>query len=113
MPEMHFLIEWPNGRRDRCYSPSYVVAEHIEAGREYAVHDFMERAARALNLASDRVRERYGFACSSALDQLASLESAALALSPDDREGSVKVLAFEKHPPRDARAAVPRVKSSK
>jgi putative flavoprotein involved in K+ transport len=109
MPEMHFLIEWPNGRRDRCYSPSYVVAEHLEAGGEYVVADFVDRAARALNLASDRVRERYGFACSSALDQLASLEAAAFALSPAHREGSVKVLAFEKHPPRDARAVVPPV----
>jgi uncharacterized repeat protein (TIGR04042 family) len=105
MPEMHFLIEWPDGRRDRCYSPSYVVADHLEVGREYAVADFVERAARALSLASDRVRERYGFACSSALDQLASLEAAAAALSSADRERPVKVLAFDKHPPRDARAA--------
>jgi len=58
------------------------------------------------------VRERYGFACSSALDQPASLEATALALSPADRQGSVKVLAFEKHPERDACAAAPRVKST-
>jgi uncharacterized repeat protein (TIGR04042 family) len=108
MPEMHFLIEWPDGRRDRCYSPSYVVDEHLEVGGEYAVPDFVERVARALNVASDRVRARYGFACSSALDQLATLEAAAGALTPAERTGSVKVLSFEKHPPRDARASVPR-----
>jgi uncharacterized repeat protein (TIGR04042 family) len=107
MPEMHFLVEWPNGRRDRCYSPSYVVDEHLEVGGEYAVADFVERAARALNVASDRVRARYGFACSSALDQLASLEAAAGALTPAERGGSVRVLAFEKHPARDARAGAP------
>jgi putative flavoprotein involved in K+ transport len=105
MPEMHFLIEWPNGRRDRCYSPSYVVSEHIDAGREYAVDEFVARVSRALGIASERVRERYGFACSSALDQRASLEAAAMALSPAERAGAVKVLAFDKHPPRDARGA--------
>jgi uncharacterized repeat protein (TIGR04042 family) len=88
-----------------------VIDEHLEVGGEYAVADFVERAARALNVASDRVRARYGLACSSALDQLARLEAAADALSPAERGGSVRVLAFEKHPARDARAAeLPREK---
>jgi uncharacterized repeat protein (TIGR04042 family) len=57
-----------------------------------------------LNLASERVRERYGFACSSALDQLAALEQASAELSAEQQGGSVKVLDFQKHPPRNARA---------
>ena len=90
--------------RERCYSPSYVIEEHLEVGAAYAVDDFVARAARALGIASDRVRARYGFACTSALDQLARIEEAARALSPADRARPVRVVAFEKHPPRDARA---------
>ena len=104
MPEMHFTIEWPNGKQDRCYSPSYIIEEYLGLGREYPVQEFLERTRTALNLASERVRERYGFACSSALDQLAALEQASAELSPEQQAGSVKVLNFQKHAPRDARA---------
>ncbi len=107
MPEMHFTIEWPDGARERCYSPSYVVEEHLAEGQDYAVADFIERAARALHIASDRVQARYGFACSSALDQLARLQATAAALPAPARAGRVKVLALERHAPRDARARPP------
>ena len=103
MPEMHFDVEWPNGKVARCYSPSYVVEEHLTVGESYPVADFVARTRAALETASERVMARYGFACSSALDQLRSIEEAAGALSPDERRGVVKVLAFEKHAPRDAR----------
>jgi uncharacterized repeat protein (TIGR04042 family) len=94
MPEMHFTIEWPNGKRERCYSPSYIIEDYLVPGCSYPVPEFLERAAAALNGASERVRQRYGFACSSALDQLSALE----------RTREVKVIEFEKHAPRDARA---------
>ena len=103
MPEMHFTIEWPSGKRDRCYSPSYIMEEYLEVGTEYKVSDFLERTKTALEIASERVRQRYGFACSSALDQLGELERASSLLSPAEQGGCVKVVAFEKHPPRDAR----------
>jgi uncharacterized repeat protein (TIGR04042 family) len=104
MPEMHFTIEWPNGKRDRCYSPSYIIEEYLGPGAEYPVAEFLTRTRTALNIASERVRERYGFVCSSALDQLAELEQASAALSSEEQLGNVKVLEFQKHPPRDARA---------
>jgi uncharacterized repeat protein (TIGR04042 family) len=103
MPEMHFTIEWPSGKRDRCYSPSYIMEEYLEVGAEYPLEDFLQRTRTALEIASERVRARYGFACSSALDQLGELQRAGSELSPEERVGSVKVVAFEKHPPRDAR----------
>lgn len=103
MPEMHFRVEWPNGRVDRCYSPSYVVEEHLSVGAAYAVDDFLSRARTALEIGSERVRARYGFACSSALDQLREIERAAGSLSEIERTGCVKVLEFEKHEARDAR----------
>lgn len=103
MPEMHFRVEWPNGRVERCYSPSYVVEEHLDVGAEYGVEDFVARVRAALEIASERVRAKYGFACSSALDQLRAVEETAAGLTPADRDGTVRVLEFEKHAPRDAR----------
>jgi len=104
MPEMHFAIEWPDGERENCYSPSYIIEEHLAVGESYATDDFLERVTAALQTASERVRARYGFACSSALDQLGALEAKVGSLSTEHRAGRVKVLAFEKHAPRDARA---------
>jgi uncharacterized repeat protein (TIGR04042 family) len=100
---MHFHVKWPNGKADRCYSPSYVVEEHLVVGEAYSVTEFVTRVRTALEIASERVRAKYGFACSSALDQLRSIEETAAALAPAEREGRVHVLEFEKHAPRDAR----------
>ena len=103
MPEMHFRVEWPNGQVDRCYSPSYVVEEHLVVGEVYAIDDFVARARTALEIGSERVRAKYGFACSSALDQLRAIEETAASLPSPARDGKVRVLEFEKHGPRDAR----------
>jgi uncharacterized repeat protein (TIGR04042 family) len=104
MPEMHFTVEWPSGQSSRCYSPSYIIEEYFAVGGEYPVDEFLSRARTSLHVASERVRARYGMACSSALDELARIEATAASLDVQQRDGHVKVVAFEKHPPRDARA---------
>jgi uncharacterized repeat protein (TIGR04042 family) len=103
MPEMHFTIEWPNGKRERCYSPSYIIEDYLVPGQAYAVSEFLGRASAALEGASERVRQRYGFACSSALDQLRELLESSAELTADERTRAVKVVEFEKHAARDAR----------
>jgi putative flavoprotein involved in K+ transport len=100
---MHFMVEWPDGERVMYYSPSYVVEDELSVQAEYPVGEFLERASRALQVASERVRAKYGFACSSALDELARIEAAA-GVHARDPQARVRVLAFQKHPPRDARA---------
>jgi len=107
MPEMNFKIEWPTGRIEDCYSPSYIIEEYLSEGVAYEVGDFLERVRTALNIASERVYARYGFACTSALDQLRSLEETAVALNTAEKAGKVAVLSFTKHAPRDARAKKP------
>jgi putative flavoprotein involved in K+ transport len=107
MPEMHFHVKWPNGHEQNCYSPSYIIEEHLNEGAEYEVADFVARVRAALNIASERVLARYGFECSSAIDQLRAVEETAAALEPGQRAGKVAVLRFTKHPPRDARAKKP------
>jgi uncharacterized repeat protein (TIGR04042 family) len=107
MPEMHFRVKWPSGLVQDCYSPSYIVEEHLTEGTNYDVDEFVSRVRTALNIASERVLQRYGFECSSALDQLRAVEETAAALAPSDRAGKVAVLSFTKHAPRDARAKKP------
>jgi uncharacterized repeat protein (TIGR04042 family) len=77
MPEMLFHIRWPDGVTEQCYSPSLVIKDHFEAGASYELAEFMQRSRTALTIASDRVREKYGFACSRAMAQLARLEAGA------------------------------------
>lgn len=107
MPEMHFRVRWPSGHVEDCYSPSYIVEEYLVVGADYDVEDFVGRVRTALGIASERVQAKYGFACSSALDQLRSVEETAGALEPAARGGKVTVLSFTKHAPRDARAKKP------
>jgi uncharacterized repeat protein (TIGR04042 family) len=92
MPEMHFLVRWPDGDESRCYSPSTVVRQYLEVGRTYPLADFMQRSRTMLELGSERVRAKYGYACSSALDQLRELEERAAAFAADQ---PVTVTAFE------------------
>jgi uncharacterized repeat protein (TIGR04042 family) len=77
VPETYFRVSWPDGTTQRCYSPSLIVEEYFEAGRAYPVGEFVERSATALGIASDRVREKYGFPCSQAAAQLVEIRGRA------------------------------------
>ena len=35
MPEMRFVIRWPDGRRESCYSPSLVIRDFLREGESY------------------------------------------------------------------------------
>ncbi|WP_442579860.1 MSMEG_0570 family nitrogen starvation response protein [Mesorhizobium sp. ASY16-5R] len=83
MPEMRFVIVWPDGQRESCYSPSLVVRDYFSEGETYPLGDFMERSRAALGTASERVRAKYGRPCSLALGQLARLESTAARFGGD------------------------------
>ncbi|WP_211463972.1 MSMEG_0570 family nitrogen starvation response protein [Collimonas silvisoli] len=77
MPEMHFSVRWPDNSVTDCYSPSLVVKEYLEVGQTYPLTDFVERSATALNIGSERVRQKFGYACSSAMDQLQRIQDTA------------------------------------
>jgi uncharacterized repeat protein (TIGR04042 family) len=93
MPEMLFTVRWPDGRESTCYSPSLIVQEFLTPGQDYLLDDFLGRAREALEIASERVRAKYGFACSRAMDQWAEIHATAhpYAQVPDAR---VRVIAF-------------------
>jgi len=94
MPEMRFLIRWPDGTKEDCYSPSLVIKDFLSPGRSYPLDDFVGRSRTALDIASDRVEAKYGYRCSRAVAQLARIEQAAASFvgRPDAR---VIVEAFE------------------
>jgi uncharacterized repeat protein (TIGR04042 family) len=74
MPEIRFKIQWPDGSEEICYSPSTVIKKYLELDRDYDLLDFVDRARTALNIASDRVRAKYGRPCGLAIGQLAEIE---------------------------------------
>ena len=83
MPAVHFDVRWPDGSLERCYSPSRAIKEHLQAGASYPLEDFVAHSRDALELAGERVRLRYGFACSSAAEQLARIEARARTFDTD------------------------------
>ncbi len=93
MPEMRFDVRWPDREVTRCYSPSLVISELLPVG-SYPLFEFMERVRAGLNIGSERVRLKFGFYCSAAMDQLAELQERARRFEPQD---SVEVSAL--YPP--------------
>jgi len=85
MPAMNFDIAWPDGLHERCYSPSTVIGEHLQAGQSYTVAEFVQRCEQALHAASERVAAKYGYACSSAMDQLGRIQHSASRYPLDQR----------------------------
>jgi uncharacterized repeat protein (TIGR04042 family) len=77
MPVVEFTLRWPDGVQQRCSSPSTVIYEHFESGQVLPVPELVARMRVALDAASERVRARYGFACTGAAEQLAAIEDAA------------------------------------
>jgi uncharacterized repeat protein (TIGR04042 family) len=92
MPAMHFNLRWPDATETRCYSPSLVIKDHFESGTRYPLSAFMAQMRKAMNIASERVRAKFGFACSMALDQLATIEAMAARF---DEHCEVEMLSFE------------------
>jgi uncharacterized repeat protein (TIGR04042 family) len=83
MPEMRFIVRWPDGGGEACYSPSLVITDYFREGASYPLPDFLARSRKALLIAADRVKAKYGRPCSLALDQLARIENAAARFADD------------------------------
>jgi uncharacterized repeat protein (TIGR04042 family) len=74
MPEVIFTVQLPDGTLKQCYSPSSVVHQYFATGDEITVAEFIARSRDALTAASERVRVKFGFSCSSASAQLQEIE---------------------------------------
>ena len=96
MPELLFDVRWPDGQTETYYSPSTTLTEHVSSGHSYELPEFLERARAAMHHASERVRARYGYTCSSALDTLARIEEKAARLGEQSGAARVEVTAIRR-----------------
>ena len=74
MPEVHLTLEWPDGSTSELYSPSTVILQRLRPGQNMPVSALRIQGIAALQEASDRVRARYGFACSRTNEERRKLE---------------------------------------
>ncbi|PZO36301.1 MAG: MSMEG_0570 family nitrogen starvation response protein [Pseudanabaena frigida] len=93
MPEVRFQITWPDNSQASCYSPSLIVKEYFAPDTEYDLVDFVERSRKALNIASDRIKAKYGFPCGLALGQIQEIEAKAAEFAQLDKP-KVKFIKF-------------------
>ncbi|HBR1414026.1 MSMEG_0570 family protein [Klebsiella quasipneumoniae] len=94
MPAMHFIVCWPDGSKDTCYSPSTVVERYFQINHPYPLHDFVEITTKALEEASERVNAKFGYYCSSAQDQLSSIMTRAQRFKPEQTVTIEKITAI-------------------
>jgi uncharacterized repeat protein (TIGR04042 family) len=92
MPEMYFRLRWPDAAVTDHYSPSLVIKDYFVPGEELELPDFLGRARTALTIASDRVKAKYGFACSRASASLSSIEQHA---APFRAQGNARITILE------------------
>ncbi|HET9073854.1 MAG TPA: MSMEG_0569 family flavin-dependent oxidoreductase [Solirubrobacteraceae bacterium] len=78
MPTVDIRIRWADGTVQDGESPSRVIERHITSGALYPRDELRRRLADGLAAASDRVRERFGMACTQAMAQSQEFELAAL-----------------------------------
>lgn len=97
MPEMTFLVRWPDGKVSECYSPSLVMHDHLSIETDYPLAEFLERAHTALGIASARVEARYGMPCSLAAAQVREIDFHAAPFAAIG--GQVRVLSMQPEPP--------------
>ncbi len=93
MPAINFKVRWPDGSEDNCYSPSTVLHEHFKTGDQMSVSEFTKKAEQALGAASHRVQQKFGYFCSSAMDQLSAIKMKSQRFEDADTE-QVKIISI-------------------
>jgi uncharacterized repeat protein (TIGR04042 family) len=98
MPAMCYRLVWPDRSESDCYSPSLVVKDYLAVGASYPMPEFLRRVRLITAIASERVRAKFGYACSRAQDQLEQIEQEAVrfAQQPD---AQITVVSFEEDVP--------------
>lgn len=91
MPEVFFKVQWPDAKTAEYYSPSTAIHAHFKTGDSFVLSEFLDRSRKALHQAAERVRMKYGYYCSSAMDTLSQIESTAESFT-DQPEAQVKII---------------------
>ncbi|WP_256009398.1 MSMEG_0570 family nitrogen starvation response protein [Desertivirga xinjiangensis] len=90
MPEVYLKVEWPGNKQDEIYSPSTVITQYFERGMELTVAQFELKVSEALGKASQRVYERYGYECTSAIGELNRIKRITSGIN--DKNATIKIL---------------------
>ena len=75
MPETYLRVQLPNDKEETIYSPSTIIKEYFEKASIMSLDEFQNSCSKALNHASKRVYERFGYECTSAMGELARVNS--------------------------------------
>lgn len=94
MPSVNFTVAWPDGEQATYYSPSTVLYEHFEVGGSYSQREFDARIKAALNAASERVNQRFGYYCTAASAELEKINRKLQFLREHDIGGPVCLQKF-------------------
>jgi uncharacterized repeat protein (TIGR04042 family) len=74
MPEVLLELHWPDGEASRFYYPSTKVYEFLKPGETLTIAELEQKGLAALREASERVRARYGFACTRTDEEASKLQ---------------------------------------
>ena len=91
MPAVNFTVVWPDGDALTYYSPSTIVLEHFVEGKNYSLSDFESRSHSALQAASERVRAKFGYACTAAAAEQEKIAAKIAALKQQGVTGNVQL----------------------
>lgn len=94
MPAVNFSILWPDGDKQEYYSPSTVIHQYLKLDRKYSIVEFKEKVFSALDRASDRVQEKYGYSCSAAAAEAGKIQQKIAQLQAEGIKGEVVVSEF-------------------
>lgn len=94
MPSVTFSVAWPDGETAQYYSPSTIIFDFLEAKKTYSQDDFLQRVTRGLDAASDRVVQKFGYACSAAADEKRKITSKFETLHRNNIDGEIRILAM-------------------
>jgi uncharacterized repeat protein (TIGR04042 family) len=97
MPEVLLELHWPDGEASRFYSPSTIVYEFLKPGQTLTIAELEQRGLAALREASERVRARYGFACTRTDEEASKLQQRLARYGRTDRV-EVREISHTHHP---------------
>lgn len=89
MPAVRFSVKWPDGDHVIYYSPSTVIHNYFKPSSTIALSAFLEQVNAALEAASERVFQRYGYHCSSAADEQNRIRVKAQELAKSNVNGDI------------------------
>jgi uncharacterized repeat protein (TIGR04042 family) len=75
MPVTYVYIEWPDNKTDKVYSPSSVIKEYFRPEEYLSIEEFLATCIEGLKAADERVLQKFGYACTSAMAESQRINS--------------------------------------